>query len=147
VPPTFDPSLKQNSIVMKTLRNVLLVNALSSGATGIGLVVMSTFISRLFDRTETLPFIAVGLFLVAFATLVFIVARMARISRSVLQLIIVLDSSWVVVSVFILLFQAFNLSTTGYVLIGAVAAWVALMASLQFRGLQVLSNRSVEQSQ
>jgi hypothetical protein len=62
-------------------------------------------------------------------------------------LIIVLDSSWVVVSVFILLFQAFNLSTTGYVLIGAVAAWVALMAWLQFRGLQVLSNRSVEQSQ
>jgi hypothetical protein len=124
---------------MKTLKNILLINAVSSGATGLGLIAAPAMIAPLFGTSHTTPFVEVGIFLVAFAAFVFFVARKNIPTENAVRLIIALDSSWVIVSLGVIMFQLFNLSTLGYFFIGAVGGWVALMAFLQFNGLKQLS--------
>lgn len=117
----------------------MLINAISSGATGLGLVIFSDFIAWLFETRATMPFIEVGLFLLVFATLVFSVSRRNPLNANLVRLVIVLDVLWVVGSFAIVLFQPFAISVVGYVAIGAVALWVAAMAYLQSAGLKQLS--------
>lgn len=124
---------------MTTLKNVLLINAVSSGATALGLILLPSIIATLFEVPLTQPFLGVGIFLFAFAALVFIVSRNKDLSKGSVRLIIVLDVVWVVASFAIVLLQLFNLSMLGYILIFAVAAWVGLMAYLQFNGLKSLT--------
>jgi hypothetical protein len=124
---------------MKTLKTVLLINALSSGATGLGLIVGSSLIAPLFGVTATGPFIEVGIFLVAFAVLVLFVSRGETQNSNAVRFIIVLDLLWVIVSFAIVFLQLFNLSLLGYLLISGVALWVGAMAYLQSAGLKQLT--------
>jgi hypothetical protein len=117
----------------------MLINAISSGATGLGLVIFSDFIAGLFATRVTMPFIEVGLFLLVFATLVFSVGRRTPLNPGAVRLVIVLDVTWVVASFAIILLQPFAISVLGYVVIGAVAAWVSAMAYFQSAGLKQLS--------
>ena len=72
VPNTFDSIIQpKKDKHMKTLKNVLLVNALSSGATGLGLIAFAAPIAILFGISEPTPVMEVGIFLVVFAILVF----------------------------------------------------------------------------
>ena len=123
---------------MTTLKNVLLINAVSSGATGLGLIIFPGLIAGLFETVETSPFLGVGFFLFAFAIMVFTVSRRNPVNEKGVWLIIVLDCLWVVTSVCILLLQLFPISLLGYFFIAAVAAWVALMAFLQYNTLKKL---------
>lgn len=122
---------------MKMLKNVLLVNSISSGATGLGLIVFPGMMASLFNVSQTMPFTFVGIFLVAFATLVYWVSRSYPIKIGSVKFIILMDSLWVAGSIGILLLQLFNLSFIGYLFIGLVAAWVGLMAALQYRGVNM----------
>jgi hypothetical protein len=121
---------------MKTLRNVLLINGASSGATGLLLVAAPGFFASLFDTTATVPFVGTGIFLLAFAVLVIAEGMRKELSPARVRLIILLDTLWVVASVVIIVLGAFAISALGYAMIGAVALWVALMAYLQFAGLK-----------
>ena len=121
------------------LKNVLLVNALTSGATGLLLILFKTSVAQLFGSATQWPFIAAGIFLVVFAIMVFAQSRKQQVSKGWVKLIIALDIMWVVESAIILLPQLFGLTSVGYALIGAVALWVALMAFLQIKGLRQLS--------
>jgi hypothetical protein len=123
---------------MITLKNVMLVNAVSSGATGAGLLLASNVVAGIFGANQTQPFVGVGIFLVAFAALVYLVSRQNPMNTNAVRLIIAGDTLWVVASLIIVLFQVFNISLLGYLLIGAVALWVAAMAYLQFNGLNQL---------
>ena len=123
---------------MTTLKNVLIINALSSGATGLGLIVMPHFMASLFDTNHVAPFIGVGIFLVAFAAFVFFASVRNPISEASVRLITILDSIWVMASVSIVVLQLFDLSGLGYILIVGVAAWVGLMAFLQYNGLKLI---------
>ncbi len=124
---------------MKTLKNVMLINAISSGATGLGLAAFPKAIAALFETTATMPFVETGIFLVAFAALVFSVSRSNPLNVRAVRLVIVLDTLWVIGSAAIVLFQPFPISFIGYVFIGAVAAWVAGMAYFQSAGLRQIS--------
>jgi hypothetical protein len=140
-PATFDyQTLTQN--FMKTLKNVLLINAVSSGATGIGLLVLGKFISGLFGVSQPYAFWEVGIFLIGFSVFVFAegVKNPPRQNRVVL--ISILDSTWVLASFVIVGFQLFDLTTPGYVLITGVALWVAAMAYLQLAGLKKSSGQA-----
>jgi hypothetical protein len=121
---------------MTTLKDILLINAVSSGATGLGLTLAPSLVASLFEVSQTTPFIMVGVFLIIFAAVVFITGRKKTLNNSAVRLIITLDSLWFFASIGIVVLQLFNLSVTGYFLIGAVAAWVGLMAILQYLGLK-----------
>jgi hypothetical protein len=121
---------------MKTLKNVLLVNAVSSGITGLGLIAFAAPIAVLFGISKSTPVLEVGIFLVAFAILVLTEGRRRTHNLRMVKLIIALDISWVVVSLVIVVLQLLNLSPSGYFAIGAVALWVAGMACLQIIGVR-----------
>ncbi|MEO6285237.1 MAG: hypothetical protein ABIN80_10885 [Dyadobacter sp.] len=123
---------------MTTLKNVLIINALSSGATGLILATFPSYIAGLFGAAQTMPFVAVGVFLLIFAAIVFTQGRKNPLSTGWIKLIIVLDILWVVESLMIIATEMFGLTPLGYCLIGAVALWVALMAFLQLKGLRQL---------
>jgi hypothetical protein len=124
---------------MTTLKNVLMVNAISSGLTGLILVIAPGFVANLFATSFTQPFVSVGMFLVAFAILVFGAAFQNPLRESMISLILVLDSSWVIASLTIIVLQLLNISVLGYVFIAGVAAWVLLMVYFQFSGLRQMS--------
>jgi hypothetical protein len=121
---------------MKTLRNVLLINAVSSGATGLGLAVMPDLFAELFHTSIRSPFVGTGLFLVAYAALVFLESRRKELSPAWIRFIILMDGLWVMCSLFIIVTKIFEISFLGYATIGAVALWVALMGYLQYAGLK-----------
>lgn len=124
---------------MNKLQNVLTINALSSGATGIILIVFNQPITSIFGTESNIPIIAVGAFLFLFALMVFKEGRKDVPHNKTIRLVIALDILWVVMSFALVLLQLFQLSTIGYVLIAAVALWVTLMAILQIRGLKLLN--------
>jgi hypothetical protein len=127
---------------MTTLKNVLLINAISSGVTGLLLVALPAWIAALFGVSVTAPFVGVGIFLFAFAVLVFIVAVRRPVSDAGVKFVIALDCVWVFVSACLIIFQMLPISILGNLFIAAVAAWVALMVMLQRNGLKkiVMSN-------
>lgn len=121
---------------MTTLKNVLLINALSSGATGFGLIVFAPILADLFGTTHVQAIWGTGIFLLEFAILVYYFGRKQQINPNGVKFIITLDTLWVASSLVVVLFQLFDLSFTGYFLISAVALWVAAMAYLQSEGLK-----------
>ena len=116
---------------MSNLKKVLTLNAASSGATGILLIILNQFLANLFNTSHTSAFTEVGIFLVVFAGLVFIASFQNPPNFGLVRLIIWLDVLWVIASMIIVLFGIFQLSTIGYAMIAGVAAWVGLMAFLQ----------------
>lgn len=124
---------------MTSLKNVLLVNAVSSGATGAALILFPASIATIFGTTESWPFIDTGVFLFLFAAFVGFVASQRTIRQKLVRTIITLDILWVAGSLAIVILQLFNLTILGYILISAVAGWVALMAYLQSTGLKQLA--------
>ncbi|GAB2551607.1 hypothetical protein [Spirosoma aerophilum] len=121
---------------MKTLQTVLTINALSSGATGLLLLVLANPIAQLFGQSSTGAFTEVGLFLVAFAGFVLYQSRRTPVSAGAIRVIIALDCLWVIGSVILLAWPSVQLTGIGQVAIAAVALWVALMAYLQASGLR-----------
>lgn len=124
---------------MTTLKNVLLLNGLSSGVTGIGLIVFAPAVADLFAVSQTQAFYGTGIFLLLFGANVAYVSRKSVIQAKEVLFITALDFLWVLTSAAIVLLGLFDLSLIGYLLIGAVAAWVATMAYLQSKGMKQLT--------
>jgi hypothetical protein len=124
---------------MLSLKKVMFINAISSAATGVLLVGASATIARLFGTDQSTPFLDVGIFLLVFSAVVLIVARKTPPDLVSVRLVIVADTTWVVVSLLIVVLQLFSLSTFGYATITAIALWVAAMAYLQFNGLKQIN--------
>ncbi|HYI79138.1 MAG TPA: hypothetical protein VEW65_16065 [Chryseolinea sp.] len=124
---------------MKTLKNVLLLNALSSGATAVGLIAFAAPVAILFGLEKPTPVIEVGIFLLLFAIFVFLEGRKTAQNPNMVKLIIGLDLGWVLASSSIVALQLFSLTLLGYFAISAVALWVAGMAYLQIGGLKRLT--------
>ncbi|GAB3038773.1 hypothetical protein [Spirosoma pulveris] len=124
---------------MKSLQTVLIINAVSSGATGLLLLAFTNPIAQLFGQSSTGVFTEVGIFLVAFAGFVFYQSRRNSLSVSAVRSIVALDLLWVVASVILLVWPSVELTGLGQAAIAAVALWVALMAYLQTNGLKKLT--------
>lgn len=124
---------------MIQLSTTMQINAISSGATGIGLIVAAKPIAGLFGVTETWPFVAIGLFLVVFSIFVFAVSKGRPVNTANVRLVIILDVLWVIASVMAIIILYPMISGIGSLAIGAVAGWVAGMAYLQRAGLKVLA--------
>src|SRR3954454_12844016 len=99
---------------MLSLKNVLLVNGISSGATGLLLVLFANAAAPLFGVNGSAAFWAVGLFLLVFSALVIGEGLKTNSRPDRVKLIIVLDVLWVIASVAIVGLQLFSLSVLGY---------------------------------
>lgn len=126
---------------MFNLTNILKLNAISSGATGLLLAVFPSVVASIFGVNNLAPFIETGIFLIAFAVFVFIVSVSRNPNQKLVKTIVALDTVWVIASVFAILALFSRISMWGTVIIAAIAVWVALMAYLQAR----FSNFSKEQ--
>lgn len=124
---------------MKNLKNVLLLNAVSSGITGIGLIIFTGFIADIFGVTQLSPFYGTGIFLILFAAFVLYESLQKPIRSGRVLLISVMDGMWVIISFAIVLMGLFDLSMIGYGLISGVALWVAAIAYLQTKGIKYLT--------
>lgn len=120
---------------MISLRNILKINAISSGATGLGLVAFSGFFASLFEVDQSTPFMAVGIFLLVFAGFVMLTALQKTVNPPWVKIIIWLDTSWVMGSIIAVLWLMDTISLMGSLLMIGVAIWVAAMALLQNKGL------------
>lgn len=121
-----------------------MLNAVTSGITGLILAIVPRFVANLFATSNTTAFVAVGIFLFAFAVMVFRASIQNPLLEKTVNTIIALDTLWVLTSLAIILLQLLDVSTLGYSLIAAVAAWVALMAYLQFKGKKQLAPKELE---
>ena len=128
---------------MKSLKTILTVNALSSGATGLLLVIAPGFFADLFGIEATSPFVFTGWFLVLFAAFVQFVAITKAHNPGLVNLIIMLDVAWVIGSIVAILFLMNSISVIGSLLIGGVAIWVAAMAYYQNRFKVGVSHRNI----
>lgn len=123
---------------MGSLSNILKLNAISSGATGLLLVSFPGSLATIMGVPGTLPLVLVGLFLLAFAIFVFSVSVAKPIRASSVKAVIWLDASWVGMSAVALVFLVPILSAIGIAIVAGVAVWVAGMIYLQTKGLQQL---------
>jgi len=124
---------------MIQLTTTMQINAISSGATGLGLMAAASPIAGLFGVTQTVPFIATGIFLVIFAIYVFTVSKGKPINPGAVRFVIIMDVLWVLTSVIAIIALFPLISGIGSLVIGAVAVWVAGMAYLQSAGLKVIA--------
>ncbi|GAA0894687.1 hypothetical protein GCM10009122_43680 [Fulvivirga kasyanovii] len=125
---------------MLKLSQVLKINALSSGITGLGLVLFAETAATLFEVQPTAPFIATGIFLMLFASFVYYNAVQNPVKTTQVRLIIILDSLWVLGSALAIFLLYPVVSFLGIALIGGVALWVLAMAILQQKGLTLIGS-------
>jgi multisubunit Na+/H+ antiporter MnhF subunit len=121
-----------------TLRNVLLINAISSGITGILLAAMPAFFANLFNVIDSTPFAEIGVFLILFSSFVLWTAFKNPIRQSWTKFIIGMDITWVVASIVTVFILFTSISIIGIVIILAVAGWVGTMAYLQGKTSRII---------
>jgi hypothetical protein len=116
---------------MLSLKTTLYINGISSGITGIGLILFSQPVADLFGLDSTLAFTGTGIFLILFATYVLLTAMQKELNVTHIKTITGLDILWVVLSIMVTIGSWATISLVGSLLILGVAGWVGLMAYLQ----------------
>jgi hypothetical protein len=127
---------KKNKKVMISLSNILKLNAISSGLTGLLLLSLPKTLAPVIGATSPTPLIAVGSFLLAFAVFVFEVSLGRPIKSKAVKIVIALDIAWVAVSAIALIFLLPILTVIGNAVVIGIAVWVGGMVYLQKKGLR-----------
>ncbi|WP_298896858.1 SRPBCC family protein [uncultured Psychroserpens sp.] len=118
---------------MNTLQKSLTANAVFSSTCGIISILFKNDLERLFGIASNNTFLILGILLLIFALTLVIEVKKQR-ALSVLW-IIIQDLLWVIGSVMLLLFNPFDITTEGHVIIAIVAFVVLQLAFVQVRGL------------
>lgn len=119
------------------LRRALVADAAASGATGVLLLLGSTFLDALLGLPEELMQVA-GLSLLPFAALVAYLATRARVPRGAARAVIAINAAWTAGSVLLLLSGWIAPTGLGVAFVVAQAAVVAGFAAMQARFLRGL---------
>jgi len=117
------------------LRNVLMLDALVSGAAAILMIAGGSLLAPLLELPASLIFWA-GLALVPWVAMLLVVARRSEVSRLVMIDIVAINALWVVASFGLLVSGAVSPNLFGIAFVAAQALAVALFAELQFVGLR-----------
>jgi hypothetical protein len=117
------------------LRNVLILDAVATGATGLLLTFFSTFLNGLLQVPGTLLFYA-GLILLPYAALVGWLATRDALPRWSVWAVIVTNALWALDSVLLAMSGWVEPNALGYAFIMMQALVVAGFAELQFVGLR-----------
>lgn len=119
------------------LKTILIINAISSGLAGVLSAGFAQELSNLFQVNTKTPFIEIGIFLIAFAIIVFFTAFKSPISTGLTKLIIAFDITWVLASIIAVIALYSSISIVGILLILTVSLWVGMMAYLQGTNLKI----------
>ncbi len=121
---------------MISLKNVLIINGATSGATGIGLAIFAEWMADLFQITSTEIFTEIGIFLIVFSALAIATALKASTHVTLVRFITALDLLWVITSFIVIVSLSHRISLLGNFIIAGVALWVTVMAVMQTKGLK-----------
>ncbi|MFW6200825.1 MAG: hypothetical protein ACOC8K_09640 [Gemmatimonadota bacterium] len=115
------------------LRRALWANAAFSGASGVAIAAGSSMLPELLGAGTTTLYVLIGVFLIAFALRLVLLARGEDIPRKEAVVIVASDWGWVVGSVLVI--GMGFLTTLGAVLVGGTAVVVGGFAVWQGRNL------------
>ncbi|SHK27275.1 hypothetical protein SAMN04488007_2590 [Maribacter aquivivus] len=118
---------------MNKLQNALKANAIFSSISGILLIIFNSKIAALFGTDNTTIFWVVGLVLLYFTITIWYETKKQR--RLAVQWIIIQDILWVAASLMMILLNPFDITPTGNLIIGIIAAIVLFMAINQTKAL------------
>jgi hypothetical protein len=121
------------------LRRVLLVDAVSCGAMGLGMIAFTDLFARVLELPAQLLSEA-GLVLLPFAAFLAFVASRPTPARFAVWAIIVLNVIWVVDSIVLLFTGWVAPNALGYAFVIAQAVVVAVLADLEYVGLKKSSS-------
>lgn len=117
------------------LRNVLMADAVVSGAAGVLMIAGAGILGPFLELPSSLLFWA-GIALIPFVAMLFVVARRPSVSRLMLVDIIAINALWVVASFALLFSGMVEPNLLGIAFVSAQALTVALLAELQFVGFR-----------
>lgn len=121
---------------MRELKKYLAINSIFSALSGSTMLLLSNYLNELVNIANMYVFPAIGLNLIVFAAFVWYVSRKQLDNKILVMTITVLDVFWVIGSTVIVLLGLFDLSSSGYILIGSVALWIAFLAYKQFKNIR-----------
>lgn len=119
----------------RMLRIALKADAIASGVTGLGFVALGQMHENLYGLPTALTMPA-GIFLLAYAAMVWFTATRPRVSPTLVWTIIIGNAMWVVASATVILADLVPLTGLGIAFVALQAAAVALFAELEFIGLR-----------
>lgn len=117
------------------LRRVLAFDAVSSGAMGLGVLLLAPTLAGVLQLPADL-LRQVGLVLLPFAAFVGFLASRAQPSRIGVWIVIALNVLWVIDSVLLLFANGIAPSALGYAFVIAQAVVVGVLAELEYIGLR-----------
>ncbi|MER7336038.1 MULTISPECIES: hypothetical protein [unclassified Micromonospora] len=117
------------------LRFALKQDAIGSGANGVVYVVAAAIFGEMFGLPAGFLYPA-GVFLVAFASALLVLASRPAVSRAAVGVVMTVNVAWVAASVLVLVAGWFPLTGLGTALVIAQAVVVAGFTVLQFAGLR-----------
>lgn len=117
------------------LRQVLLADAIISGATGLALFGGTSFLASLFTMPEPLLRYS-GLFLLPYAAFIAYLATRASISRVAMWAVISINALWAIDSIVLLVSGWVAPNALGYAFVLFQAVAVAVFAELQFLAIR-----------
>ena len=123
----------------KNLRNLLKVNAAFSLMSGSLLIIFSNDLAEIMELKNSTVLVYIGVGLLLFVMILLLAALRKQINTKEVKGVIVQDWTWVVGSIVLLLFNPFNISLAGNLLIGVVALIVGILAWLQQSALSKLN--------
>ena len=121
---------------MNELKKFLLINSFFSISCGTIMLFFSIKLNSFFNINNEFIFQVIGLNLIFFSILVYYVSLKHLRNKLLVNIISLLDAVWVIGSLIIILFDLFNLSNNGKIIIGLVAVWIAFLGYKQFKNNQ-----------
>ena len=118
-----------------TLRLLLTVDALISGATGLAMILAAGVLEPVLS-VPTAVLRSAGVMLLPFAAMVFVFSRAAQLTPARVRIVIALNVVWVVASILVLVTGWIQPTTLGLAFVVFQALVVAALAELQFTGLR-----------
>jgi hypothetical protein len=112
---------------MNPLKKHLKMNSVFSAIFGMIMLVFSNKLNTIFGIYNSYIFPIIGLNLILFSAFVWFVSLKQLTNKLLIKLISGLDALWVIGSIIIILFNPFELSKMGHIIIGIIANWIAFL--------------------
>lgn len=114
------------------IRRILLSNAIFSGVSGLLFTFASASVTRFLGVDASIVILLIGIGLAGYAFLIYQNASRSDISKAFVLTAVIADSTWVLLSLVLLLTSWVPFTAGGKWAVGIIAAIVDIFATLQF---------------